>query len=90
MNFDEINMVYTHLKNDIYPNVQTLWNCVSTESVLIDKYLSVIDDNRTYQLLAVPYLINPKLFLKRHKNKCVIFYNTPDPKDGLMHAYPVH
>jgi len=84
MNFDEINKVYEHMRTAVYPNVQTLWNTVSTEEVLIDRYLSVIDDNRKYKLLAMPFLVSPEKFLKRWKENCIIFYNTPDPADGLM------
>lgn len=84
MNFDEVNKIYTHMRDKIYPNVQTLWKDVSTEEILIDKYLSIIDDNRKYQLLCVPYVVDAEQFFKRHKDRCIIFYNTPDPGDGLM------
>lgn len=84
MNFDDINKVYEHMRKAVYPNVQTRWDNVSTEDVLIDKYLSVIDDNRTYKLLAMPFLVSTEKFLKRYKDNCIIFYNTPDPADGLM------
>lgn len=84
MNFDEINQIYEHIRNAVYPNVQTMWKNISTEEILIDKYLSIIDDNRKYKLLAMPYLLNTETFLKKHKQQCIIFYNTPDPADGLM------
>lgn len=84
MNFDEINTIFNHMKTEVYPNSQTVWDVVSTEEVIIDKYLSVIDDNRKYKLLALPYLLRTSDFLKKYKEKCVIFYNTPDPQDGLM------
>jgi hypothetical protein len=84
MNFDEVNNIYRHMRDKIYPNVQTVWHDVPTEEVLIDRYLSVIDDNRKYQLLCVPYVVDGELFFKRHKDQCIIFYNTPDPGDGLM------
>lgn len=83
MNFDEINRIYNHMRLVVYPNVQSLWNTVSTETVIIDKYLSAIDDNQSYKLLAMPYLVKTEEFLKRFKENCVIFYNTPDPGDGL-------
>lgn len=72
------------MRKAVYPNVQTLWKEVSTEEVLIDKYLAVIDDNRKYKLLCMPYLINTEKFLQRYKDRCIIYYNTPDPGDGLM------
>lgn len=84
MNFDDINKIYEHMRSAVYPNVQTQWNNVSTEEVLIDRYLAVIDDNRKYKLLAMPFLVDAEKFLKRHKDNCIIFYNTPDPADGLM------
>lgn len=84
MNFDEINQIYTHMRKAVYPNVQSVWKEVSTEDMLIDKYLAVIDDNRKYKLLAMPYLVSAEKFLKRHKEQCIIYYNTPDPADGLM------
>lgn len=84
MNYDEINKVYQHMKAVVYPNVQTLWKNVSTEEVIIDRYLSVIDDARLYKMLAIPYLFRTEDFLKRYKERCIIFYNTPDPIDGLM------
>lgn len=84
MNFDDINKIYTHMSQSIYPNVQTVWDNVSTEEVLIDRYLSSVDDNRLYKVIAVPYLMNAAKFLKAYKEKCVIFYNTPDPQDGLL------
>lgn len=84
MNYTDINKIYTHMKTEIYPHVHSPWKNVSTETCVIDKYLSAIGDNRTYKLLAIPYLIKPNNFLKKHKDRCVIFYNTPDPKDGMM------
>jgi hypothetical protein len=84
MNFDEINKIYEHMRKSVYPNVQTVWKTVSTEEVVIDKYLSVIDDNRIYKLLALPFLVDAESFLKRYKERCIIYYNTPDPNDGLM------
>lgn len=72
------------MRMKIYPNVKTVWKNVSTEEVLIDRYLSVVDDNRKYKLLCVPYLVDTESFLKRYKDRCIIFYNTPDPSDGLM------
>jgi len=84
MNFDDINKIYEHIRVVVYPNVQCLWNNVSTEEILIDKYLSTIDDNRKYKLLAIPFLIDTELFLKRHKEQCIIYYNTLNPLDGLM------
>lgn len=72
------------MRNHIYPHVQSVWNDVSTEEVIIDKYLSIIDDNRKYKLLAMPFLVKSESFLKKHKERCIIFYNTPDPADGLM------
>lgn len=84
MNFDDINKIYEHMKTVVYPHVKTEWKDVSTEEVLIDKYLAVIDDNRKYKLLAMPFLVNTEKFLKEYKKNCIIFYNTPDPADGLM------
>lgn len=84
MNFDEINKIYSHMRTVVYPNVKTVWDSVSTETVIIDKYLSVVDDNRVYKLLAMPYLVRPEDYLKRFKERCIIFYNTPDPGDGLV------
>jgi hypothetical protein len=83
MNFDDINKIYAHLRDNIYPYVKTVWN-TSTEDVLVDKYLSVIDDARKYQLICVPYLFNAELFFKKYYDNCIIFYNTVDPTDGLM------
>jgi hypothetical protein len=84
MNFDEINTIYKHIQTAVYPNVQTLWKKVSTEEVIIDKYLSIIDDNRIYKMLAIPFLVKPEAFFKKYKERCIIFYNTPDPSDGLL------
>ena len=83
MNFDEINKIYGHMRIAVYPNVKTVWN-TSTEEVLIDRYLSVIDDNRKYKLLCMPFLVDAESFLKRYSDNCIIYYNTPDPADGLM------
>lgn len=83
MNFNEINDVYLHMKKSVYPNVKTVWD-TSTETILIDRYLSVIDDNRTYKLLCVPYLMDSESFLKKYKEQCIIFYNTLNQADGLM------
>ncbi len=68
----------------IYPNVQTVWKDVSTEEVLIDKYLSAVDDNRKYSLLAIPYCFDAEKFLRKYKERCIIYYNTPRLEDGLM------
>lgn len=84
MNFDEINKIYSHMRKAIYPNVKCVWNKVSTEEILIDRYLSSVDDNTTYKLLAMPFLVNAEEYLKRYKEKCIIYYNTPEPADGLM------
>jgi hypothetical protein len=84
MNFDDINKIYGKMKTDVYPHVKTVWQGVSTETVVIDRYLSIIDDSKDYKLLAVPYLIKSEEFLKQYKENCIIFYNTPDPNDGLM------
>jgi hypothetical protein len=84
MNFDDFNKLYKYLESKIYPNVQCKWENVSTETILIDRYLSTVDDNRVYKLLTVPYLVEPESFLKRYKENCIIFYNTPEPKDGLL------
>lgn len=84
MNFDEINQIYEHMRKAVYPNVQSVWKEVSTEEVLIDKYLAIVDDNRKYKLLCMPFLVDAEKFLKRHKERCIIYYNTPDPADGLM------
>lgn len=84
MNYNDINDIYTYMKDNVYPYVKTVWKDVSTEEILIDRYLAVIDDNTKYKLLAIPYLINPRLFYERFKDNCIIFYNTPDPGDGLL------
>jgi hypothetical protein len=32
----------------------------------------------------MPFLVDSESFLKKYKERCIIFYNTPDPQDGLM------
>lgn len=83
MNFDDINKIYKHMCVAVYPHIQSPWN-VSTETILVDKYLSGFKDCDEYKLLCVPFLMKSEAFLKRYLKKCVVFYNTPDPADGLM------
>ncbi len=84
MNFDDVNSIYKHMRGNIYPNVQTLWKNVSTEQILMDKYLEGVGSVFSYSMLVVPFLIDAPRFLKDHKEKCIIFYNTPEPGAGLM------
>ena len=84
MNYNEINKIYEYMKTDIYPHCNEQWDNISTEEILIDRYLSNIDDTRKYKLLAVPYLMKSDEFLKKFKRECIVTYNTIDPADGLL------
>lgn len=84
MNFDEINKIYEYISTSVYPHLKCRWSKTVTSELVVDKYLSIIDTDPNYQLLAVPYLFDPLLFLKKFVDNCIIYYNTTDPSDGLM------
>jgi len=86
MNFDSINKVYDYFRSEILPhlnwsiNVSDFSNYLSTmSSVPSCKWLKTEG-----KVFPINYLINPSEFVKKYHKKCVAFFPSNDPKDGMV------
>ncbi len=85
MNYDDFNLIYKYEKEHIYPNIQCIWNKVSSPEASMDGYLLAIgDDPHRYKYLSIPYFMKPDDFLKKYKDNCIIFSSPSNPQEGTM------
>ena len=90
MNYDQVNRVYAHLRDDLLPHLSHNQTVSGFEDYIKRfSYLPSgkwIRDLEWVKFVQLSFVVDSKKFAEKYRDKCVVHNSPIQPNEGLQHA----